>query len=73
MGQIPLAPQSLNDRARFNARRSSAGGHQVGFCYWHVSRANAASHQTISLPQIPKFKAESRLAKPGLTQGRHRA
>ena len=51
--------QSMNDRARFHARRKYLRAvTKLGFCYWHVSRANAASHQTISLPQIPKFKAE---------------
>ena len=51
--------QAFNDRNRFHARRKYLRAvTKLGFCYWHVARANAASHQTISLPQIPKFKAE---------------
>lgn len=51
--------QAFSDRAKFNARRKYLRAiTKLGFCYWHVSRANAANHQTISLPQIPKFKSE---------------
>lgn len=58
-GRFRWLTQSLNDRARFNARRKYLRAvTKLGFCYWHVSRANAANHQTISLPQIPKFKSE---------------
>ncbi|MFN7973297.1 MAG: PrsW family glutamic-type intramembrane protease [Acidobacteriota bacterium] len=31
---------------------------KLGFCYWHVSRASEAGHQTISLPMIPELQAE---------------
>ena len=51
--------QAFSDRPKFHARRKFLRAvTKLGFCYWHVSRANAANHQTISLPQIPKFKAE---------------
>ncbi len=51
--------QSLNDRQRLQARRRYLRAvTKLGFCYWHVARANAANNQTISLPQIPIFKAE---------------
>lgn len=51
--------QAFGNRARFHARRKYLRAvTKLGFCYWHVARANAANHQTISLPQIPKFKAE---------------
>jgi hypothetical protein len=51
--------QSMNDRQRLHARRRYLRAvTKLGFCYWHVARANAANNQTISLPQIPIFKAE---------------
>lgn len=57
--------QAFNDRARFNARRKYLRAvTKLGFCYWHVSRAEAADHQTISLPQIPRFKAEIAALRP---------
>jgi RsiW-degrading membrane proteinase PrsW (M82 family) len=31
---------------------------KLGFFYWHASRASAANHETISIPQIPKYRAE---------------
>lgn len=31
---------------------------KLGFCYWHVSRANEAGQQTISLPMIPELQAQ---------------
>lgn len=47
------------DRAKFNARRHFLRAMtKLAFCYWHAERANAAGIQTISLPQIPKFRAE---------------
>lgn len=57
--------QAFNDRPRFNARRKYLRAvTKLGFCYWHVQRAEAADHQTISLPQIPKFKAEIASLRP---------
>jgi len=50
---------SMSDKERLQARRRYLRAvTKLGFCYWHVARANAANNQTISLPQIPKFKAE---------------
>jgi protease PrsW len=50
---------SMKDKARLQARRRYLRAvTKLGFCYWHVARANAANTGTISLPQIPKFKAE---------------
>jgi RsiW-degrading membrane proteinase PrsW (M82 family) len=50
---------SFGDRNRLQARRRYLRAiTKLGFCYWHVARANAANNQTISLPQIPMFKAE---------------
>jgi RsiW-degrading membrane proteinase PrsW (M82 family) len=51
--------ESMNDRPKWQARRRYLRAvTKLGFCYWHVARANAANNQTISLPQIPIFKAE---------------
>jgi RsiW-degrading membrane proteinase PrsW (M82 family) len=51
--------ESINDRTRLQARRQYLRAiTKLGFCYWHVARANAANNQTISLPQIPIFKAQ---------------
>ena len=50
---------SIKDQERLLARRRYLRAvTKLGFCYWHVARANAANNQTISLPQIPIFKAE---------------
>lgn len=50
---------SMKDKERLQARRRYLRAvTKLGFCYWHVSRANAANSGTISLPQIPIFKAE---------------
>jgi protease PrsW len=50
---------SLNNwkqlRIRQDFLRAAA---KLGFCYWHASRAAAASQNTISLPQIPKFRKQ---------------
>jgi protease PrsW len=49
----------LSDRQRFSARRKFLrSAAKLGYCYWHVARANAVGMQTISLPQIPRFKTE---------------
>ena len=49
----------MKDIERLQARRRYLRAvTKLGFCYWHVARANAANNQTISLPQIPIFKAE---------------
>lgn len=50
---------SFSDRAKFKARRKFLrASAKLAFCYWHVARASAAGGQTMSLPQIPKFKQE---------------
>lgn len=50
---------SMKDKERLQARRRYLRAvTKLGFCYWHVARANAANSGTISLPQIPIFKAE---------------
>lgn len=50
---------SAGNLKKFRARcRYLRAVTKLGFCYWHASRATAANHETISLPQIPKYRAE---------------
>ena len=53
----PLA--ALPDWGRFTARRRFLrAATKLAFCFWHVERAAASRAQTISLPLIPRFRAE---------------
>jgi len=50
---------ALPDWHRFTARRRFLrAATKLAFCFWHVERAAASRAQTISLPLIPRFRAE---------------
>jgi len=56
---------SFGNWKQFSARRSflKAAG-KLGFCYWHASRAAAANQETLSLTQIPRFRAQVAALQP---------
>jgi RsiW-degrading membrane proteinase PrsW (M82 family) len=59
----PLA--ALPDWRRFTARRRFLRAvTKLAFCFWHVERAEASRAQTISLPLIPRFRAEVKQLHP---------
>lgn len=59
MARFRWVMASMNNWQKLKARRNFLRAvTKLAFCYWHVARAAAGSHQTISLPQIPRFKAE---------------
>ncbi|HET6266566.1 MAG TPA: PrsW family glutamic-type intramembrane protease [Acidobacteriota bacterium] len=50
---------STKDFKRLQARRHFLRAlTKLAFCYWHLETANSANLTTISLPLIPKFRAE---------------
>jgi protease PrsW len=56
---------SFGNWKQFSARRHflKAAG-KLGFCYWHASRAEAANQETLSLSQIPRFRAQVAALQP---------
>jgi len=59
--RIGWLTSALGSWRRFQARRRFLRAlTKLAFCYWHVGRAQSAQTQTISLPLLPKFRAEVR-------------
>jgi hypothetical protein len=56
---------AARNRKQFSARRRYLHAvTRLAFCYWHAERAASESTQTVSLQQIPRFRAEIAALKP---------